>query len=67
MNNDVRELNEAELEGVTGGMDCKTGHAIAETYRLAGAVLGALGNHEGANRMYGTAYGVSVGACNYPH
>ncbi len=67
MKNEVRELNEAELEGATGGMDCKTGTAIAATYRLAGAILGALGDHEMANRMYGTGYGVKVGACGYPH
>jgi hypothetical protein len=67
MKNEGRELNEADLEGVNGGMDCKTGAAIADTYRLAGGILGALGNHEGAANMYGRAYGVSVGACNYPH
>jgi len=62
---DIRELSINELDAVSGGMDCQTGIAIAQTFALAGQILGAFGNYEGAANMFGRSYGVSVGACGY--
>ena len=65
---DIRELSINELDAVSGGMDCKTGHAVASTLALAGYVLYAFGNYVGAAEMGGRAQGVQAGSCGsgYP-
>jgi hypothetical protein len=63
MKNEVRELNETELEGVAGGMSCRTAIAIARTYYTAGLALEGLGNTGGANNFYGFGSGVLTASC----
>ena len=60
---DIRELSINELDAVSGGMDCKTGMAVADTYMLAGEILSALGDHVGAGTMFGRGRGVLEGSC----
>ena len=61
--NDIRELNDAELEAVSGGMTCETATVVATIHKMTAIAAGALGLKEKANNFYGYASGVVEGAC----
>jgi hypothetical protein len=63
MNTEIRVLNDAELETVSGGMDCKTAQVVAKIYSMTGDILGAAGDRAGAIAFYGRAVGVLEGGC----
>ena len=62
MNNEVFD-NDADLEGVAGGMSCATAIAIAKFYHSVGGVLGALGDDVASGTFYGKSIGVAQGGC----
>jgi hypothetical protein len=55
LNNEASELNEAELEVVSGGMDCKTGQALGKFYNGLSDCMAAIGNYDLAIQFAGTA------------
>lgn len=61
--NDIRELNDAELEAVSGGMDCKTALIVSDIYATTALALRALGNDMMGNFFAGKAAGVAEGGC----
>lgn len=63
MNTEIRELNDAELENVSGGMSCKTALVVAQIYSMTGDILNAAGDYAGAVAFYGRAAGVIEGGC----
>jgi hypothetical protein len=63
MNTDLRELNDVELEGVSGGMTCETARTVARIHNLTAMALGLLGNQQGESYYYGMADGVYAGGC----
>jgi hypothetical protein len=62
--NDIRELNDAELEAVTGGMSCNTALAMAKVYRSFGDTLGILGDYHGELAFNAMGLGVASGGCD---
>jgi hypothetical protein len=63
--NDMRELNDAELEAVSGGMTCQTAKIVADIHRLTSEALYGLGNPIGGAYYGGLASGVTSGGCGY--
>ena len=61
--NDMRELNDAELEAVSGGMTCETAVVVANIHQMTAIALGVLGDGAGANYFGGLADGVMMGGC----
>ena len=61
--NNMRELNDAELEAVSGGMTCETAAVVANIHKMTAIALVVLGNGEGANYFGGLADGVMIGGC----
>ena len=64
MISELLELNDAELETVAGGMDCKSAMAVAQVYIITADALGALGNSAGSAVFSGKAQGVLEGGCH---
>ncbi|MBR0757604.1 hypothetical protein JQ604_35955 [Bradyrhizobium jicamae] len=63
MNSEVRELDGATLEAVTGGMDCAKAQAEARSLEAVGLFLGACGaTAQGAVKIAEGA-GLVRGAC----
>ena len=44
LNNEASKLNDAELEVVVGGMDCKTGEAVSKFYDAMANCMKSVGN-----------------------
>ncbi|CAN7398310.1 hypothetical protein LJR220_003553 [Bradyrhizobium sp. LjRoot220] len=63
MNHEVRELNDAELEAVSGGMTCETACVVSNIHQMTAIALGVLGNNDGAQYFSGLATGVFNGGC----
>jgi bacteriocin-like protein len=63
MNYETHELNDAELNEVSGGMDCRSAIAVAQVYVSVAGVLGALGDSAGSAYFSGQAKGVLQGGC----
>jgi hypothetical protein len=59
--NAVRELNDAELDVVSGGMDCQSAKIVASVYALTGLALHALGDTKGGEWFDAVSIGVRVG------
>jgi hypothetical protein len=55
---EIRELNTAELDLVSGGMDRKTAIAVSKAYIAAGDVMLAIGYTSQASVFYGKALDV---------
>jgi hypothetical protein len=55
LNNEPSELNDAELEVVSGGMDCKTGQALGKFFNALSDGMAAIGNYTLAVRFAGEA------------
>jgi hypothetical protein len=64
LNQKTRELNEAELQGAAGGMDCNRAEMIAGVYRAAAICLNMGGDRESAAYYSGIAHGLTNGACD---
>ena len=62
--NNLRDLNDAELEAVSGGMDCSAAIVVARIYQSTGNVFKGLGDYVGAAEYYNMARGILVGGCN---
>jgi hypothetical protein len=62
--NDIRELNDAELEAVSGGMSCNAALAVAKVYGTFGDTLSILGDSLGAANMWGKGSGIASGGCD---
>ena len=60
--NDIRELNDAELEAVSGGMKCEHARVIASVHKMTNLALLILGDEKGANYFIGASDGVQTGA-----
>jgi hypothetical protein len=60
--NDIRELNDAELEAVSGGMKCEDARVIASVYKMTSLALSLLGDEKGANYFIGASDGIQTGA-----
>ena len=60
----IRDLTEVELGAVAGGMDCKTGLALASIYILAAKFQQAAGESAAAAASAGKANGLIDGAGN---
>jgi hypothetical protein len=58
------ELNDAELQGVAGGMDCDRATMIAGVYQAAAICSNAGGDRESGAYYNGVASGLKEGACN---
>jgi hypothetical protein len=63
LDRETRKLNDADLEVVAGGMDCKWALIAAKIYVASGDIMGAMGDAKGASGAYGTASGLLKGAC----
>ena len=63
MNNEVCELNEAELDGVAGGMSCSTAIVIAKFYRSVSTIFYTMGDMGEASYYAGKSGGVVSGGC----
>jgi hypothetical protein len=63
MISEIRELNHAELDSASGGMECGTAIAVAKAYVAFGDVMNSLGDSVGAATFYGKAEGVLQGGC----
>lgn len=63
--NDIRKLNDAELEAVSGGMTCETAHMVADIYKLTSTALYGLGQPIMGAYYGGLASGVIAGGCGY--
>ena len=63
LNNEANQLNDAELEVVVGGMDCKTGQALGDFYYGLADCMAAIGNYTLAFKYSGMGQGVKAGAC----
>ena len=61
--NDIRELNDAELEAVSGGMTCETAKVVFAIHMLTATALEGLGRTSDANFFYGKAAGTIEGGC----
>ena len=57
------ELNDAELEVIAGGMDCKTGLKVADFYGKMSDCMLQVGNFGLAYYYNGLATGTLQGAC----
>ena len=64
MNTEIRELNDAELEEVSGGMSCNTALAIAKVYRSFSDTFGILGDYQGQLAFGAMGLGVASGGCD---
>ena len=64
MNTEIRELNDAELEAVSGGMSCNTALAVSKVYHTFADTLGILGDKAGSDYMHGKGQGVAIGGCD---
>jgi bacteriocin-like protein len=60
---EIRELNDAELETVSGGMDCNTAKVVADIHRLTATALEGLGRGCYAAFFGGKAAGIEQGGC----
>lgn len=60
---DMRELNDAELEAVSGGMTCEAACVVSNIHKMTAIALGVLGDNDGAQRYGGLADGVFIGGC----
>jgi bacteriocin-like protein len=63
MNNDVRELNDDELNEVSGGLDCKSAVAVGQFYMGLSKVMYALGNDIMGAYYGGKGSGIITGGC----
>jgi hypothetical protein len=61
--NDIRELNDAELEAISGGMTCQAAKAAYGVHMITGDILQGMGRYTEASYFYGVAQGVIDGGC----
>jgi hypothetical protein len=66
MNNDIRELNTAELDIVAGGLDCKAAAMVAAINENTAKILTQMGNSLGAAYFFGAAHGNMQGCTGGP-
>ena len=57
------ELNDAELEVVVGGLDCKTQGALSDFYAGLSKCMESIGNARLANYFIGVSYGINQVPC----
>ena len=60
--NDIRELNDAELEAVSGGMTCQEAKVVASVHKMTSFALSLMGDDKGSNYFIGVADGLQTGA-----
>jgi hypothetical protein len=63
MNTEIRELNDAELEAVSGGMTCQTARMVALIHLTTATALYGLGQTAAGDIFLGKAGGVVDGGC----
>jgi hypothetical protein len=63
LNDEALELNDVELEIVSGGMDCKTGTALSNFYYGLADCMKAIGNTPLYLVFTGMGSGIATGAC----
>jgi len=66
MISNIRELNDAELEAVSGGLDCGSAIAVGLIDMCTATALAALGDMTASGRYLGRAEGRVDGACHNP-
>lgn len=62
----IREINVADLDVVSGGLDCNSAIAVGLIDMLTSTVLSELGDQIASARYLGRAEGRLDGACHAP-